>query len=118
MSKETFTIIDNRTGKQYEVPVEYSTIKANSLRQIKVDADEFGMMTYDPGYDNTASCKSRITYIDGDKGILRYRGYPIEQLGRTEHLSGGRLPAYLWRTADKDAAGGLGISDHAPHLPA
>jgi citrate synthase len=102
MSKETFTIIDNRTGKQYEVPVEYSTIKANSLRQIKVDADEFGMMTYDPGYDNTASCKSRITYIDGDKGILRYRGYPIEQLGRTEHVSGGRLPAHLWRTADKE----------------
>ncbi|HHY56038.1 MAG TPA: citrate synthase [Chloroflexi bacterium] len=80
MGKETFTIIDNRTGKQYEVPVEHSTIKAISLRQIKVDPEEFGTMTYDPGYDNTASCKSRITYIDGDKGILRYRGYPIEQL--------------------------------------
>ena len=74
MSKETFTIVDNRTGKQYEVPVEHSTIKARDLRQIKVDPDEFGTMTYDPGYDNTASCKSSITYIDGDKGILRYRG--------------------------------------------
>ncbi|MFN3334206.1 MAG: citrate/2-methylcitrate synthase, partial [Caldilinea sp.] len=80
MSKDTFTIIDNRTGKQYEIPVEHSTIKARDLRQIKVNPDEFGTMTYDPGYDNTASCKSTITYIDGDKGILRYRGYPIEQL--------------------------------------
>ncbi|HRW50136.1 MAG TPA: citrate synthase [Caldilinea sp.] len=80
MSNQSFTITDNRTGKQYEVPVEYSTIKAKDLRQIKVDPEEFGTMTYDPGYDNTASCKSAITFIDGDKGILRYRGYPIEQL--------------------------------------
>jgi citrate synthase len=80
MSKDTFTIIDNRTGKQYEIPVEHATIKARDLRQIKVNPDEFGTMIYDPGYDNTASCKSTITYIDGDKGILRYRGYPIEQL--------------------------------------
>ena len=80
MAKETFTIIDNRTGKSYELPVEYSTIRALELRQIKVDPDEFGTMTYDPGYSNTASCKSAITFIDGAKGILRYRGYPIEQL--------------------------------------
>ena len=80
MSNDTLTITDNRTGKSYDVPVDYSTIKALDLRQIKVDPDEFGMMTYDPGYGNTAACKSAITYIDGDKGILRYRGYPIEQL--------------------------------------
>ncbi|MCA9045659.1 MAG: citrate (Si)-synthase, partial [Planctomycetaceae bacterium] len=77
---ETLTITDNRTGVTYEVPIENDTIKAIDLRKIKVDPDDFGMMTYDPGYTNTASCKSRVTYIDGDKGILEYRGYPIEQL--------------------------------------
>jgi citrate synthase len=79
-AKNTLTIIDNRTGKQYEVPIENETIKAPDLRQIRVNADDFGLMTYDPAYMNTASCKSTITYIDGDKGILMYRGYPIEQL--------------------------------------
>ncbi len=77
---ETLTITDNRTGKQYEIPIQDGTIRAMDLRQIKVNADEFGMMTYDPAFMNTAACKSRITFIDGDKGILRYRGYPIEQL--------------------------------------
>ena len=77
---DTLTITDNRTGKQYEVPINDGTIRALDLRQIKVTEDEFGLMTYDPAYQNTASCKSRITFIDGDKGILRYRGYPIEQL--------------------------------------
>jgi citrate synthase len=80
VKKNTLTIVDNRTGKQYEVPIEHDTIKALDLRQIKVDPGDFGMMTYDPAFMNTASCKSRITFIDGDKGILRYRGYPIEQL--------------------------------------
>jgi citrate synthase len=78
--KDTLTIIDNRTGKQYEVPVENGTIKGVDLRQIKVSDDDFGLMSYDPAFTNTASCKSRITFIDGDRGILRYRGYPIEQL--------------------------------------
>jgi citrate synthase len=77
---ETLTITDNRTGKQYEVPIQDGTIRATDLRQIKVTPDEFGMMTYDPAFMNTAACKSRITYIDGDKGVLLYRGYPIEQL--------------------------------------
>jgi citrate synthase len=77
---ETLTITDNRTGKQYVVPIQDGTIKATDLRQIKVTPDEFGMMTYDPAFMNTANCKSRITYIDGDKGVLLYRGYPIEQL--------------------------------------
>ena len=77
---ETLTITDNRTGKRYDVPIHDGTIKATDLRQIKVTPDEFGMMTYDPAFMNTAACKSRITYIDGDNGVLLYRGYPIEQL--------------------------------------
>ncbi len=77
---DTLTITDNRTGKQYEIPITDGTIRATDLRQIKALPDEFGLMTYDPAYLNTASCRSRITYIDGDKGILLYRGYPIEQL--------------------------------------
>jgi len=80
LSKDTLTITDNRNGKAYEIPIQDGTIKATDLRQIKVAADDFGLMTYDPGFMNTASCKSRITFIDGDKGILNYRGYPIEQL--------------------------------------
>src|SRR5215217_2933900 len=80
MSQDTLTITDNRTGKQYELPIQDGTIKAMDLRQIKLSDDDFGLMTYDPAFMNTASCKSRITFIDGDKGILEYRGYPIEQL--------------------------------------
>ncbi len=80
MGKDTLTITDNRTGKSYEVPIKDGTIKAMDLRQIKASDDDFGLMTYDPAFTNTASCKSRITFIDGDKGILNYRGYPIEQL--------------------------------------
>jgi citrate synthase len=77
---DTLTITDNRTGKQYEVPIQDDTIRAMDLRQIKVQPTDFGLMTYDPALLNTASCRSRITYIDGDKGILLYRGYPIEEL--------------------------------------
>ena len=80
MSGDSLTITDNRTGKQYELPIENGTIRAMDLRQITVSEDDFGLMTYDPAFMNTASCKSRITFIDGDKGILEYRGYPIEQL--------------------------------------
>ncbi|NUN71062.1 MAG: citrate synthase [Bacteroidetes bacterium] len=80
MANETLTITDNRTGKVYELPIAHGTIHATDLRKIKVNDDDFGMMTYDPAFMNTASCKSTVTYIDGDKGILRYRGYPIEQL--------------------------------------
>jgi len=79
MAAETLTVIDNRTGKQYEIPIKNGAIKATDLFQIKVSEDE-GIVSYDPGFMNTASCQSRITYIDGDKGILRYRGYPIEQI--------------------------------------
>jgi citrate synthase len=79
MASDTLTIIDNRTGKKYDIPVQNGAIKATDLFQIKVSEDE-GLVSYDPGFMNTASCHSKITYIDGDKGILRYRGYPIEQL--------------------------------------
>src|SRR5512137_1102809 len=77
---DTLLIKDNRNGKEYTLPITNDTIKATDLRQIKIKDDDFGMMTYDPALMNTAACKSRITYIDGDKGILRYRGYPIDQL--------------------------------------
>ena len=77
---DSLTITDNRTGQTYEVPIEDGTVRAIALRDIKVDDDDFGVMSYDPAYLNTASCRSAITYIDGDRGILEYRGYPIEQL--------------------------------------
>jgi citrate synthase len=82
---ETLTITDNRTGKTYELPIADGTIKATDLRQIRTGADDFGLLTYDPAFMNTASCRSAITFIDGDKGVLEYRGYPIEQLA--EHSS-------------------------------
>src|SRR6202040_3133092 len=78
--RDSLTIIDNRTGRQYEVPIKHDTIRAIDVRPIKIDPSDFGMMSYDPSYSNTASCISKITFIDGDKGILRYRGYSIEEL--------------------------------------
>ncbi len=80
LPKDSITVTDNRTGTSYELPITDGTIKATDLRQIKVAEDDFGMMTYDPAFMNTAACRSSITFIDGDQGILRYRGYPIEQL--------------------------------------
>ena len=80
MTKDTLSVTDNRTGQTYEIPITHDTIDAMALRQIKVNPEDFGMMSYDPAFKNTASTKSTITYIDGAKGILRYRGYPIEQL--------------------------------------
>ncbi len=79
-SRETLSITDNRTGKQYELPIKNGTIRALDLRQIKTDGSDFGLMSYDPAFNNTALCNSRVTFIDGDVGILRYRGYPIEEL--------------------------------------
>src|SRR5712691_11486601 len=77
---DTLTVTDNRTGKKYDLPIQSGTIRAMDLRQIKTGPEDFGLMTYDPAFMNTANCRSAITYIDGDKGILLYRGYPIEQL--------------------------------------
>lgn len=79
-SRETLSITDNRTGRQYELPIKNETIRALDLRPMKVDKEDFGLMGYDPAFTNTASCSSKITFIDGDKGILRYRGYSIEEL--------------------------------------
>jgi citrate synthase len=80
MAANTLIVTDNRTGKQYMIPIENGAIRAADLRKIKLSEEDFGLMTYDPAFMSTASCRSRITFIDGDKGILRYRGYPIEQL--------------------------------------
>src|SRR3974390_1792315 len=80
MENETLTVTDNRTQKTYTIPLYKGTVRAMDLRQIKTGPDDFGVMSYDPAFLNTASCQSAITFIDGDKGILRYRGYPIEQL--------------------------------------
>src|SRR6058998_3601545 len=77
---DTLTVTDNRTGESYEIEITDGTVRAMDFRQIKVDDDDFGLMTYDPAFTNTASTRSAITFIDGDKGILEYRGYPIEQL--------------------------------------
>ena len=85
MSKDILTITDHRTEKTYETPVELGTIRAMDLRKIKTGPEDFGLMTYDPAFTNTVSCKSSITFIDGDKGILRYRGYDIEALA--EHCN-------------------------------
>lgn len=100
MSGESLTITDNRTGQKYELPITDNTIRANDLRQIKVNKDDFGLMTYDPSYMSTASCRSAITFIDGERGILRYRGYPIEQVAKDSSylevaylLNEGKLPS-------------------------
>ena len=125
---DTLTITDNRTGRQYEIPIVDGTIRAIDLRQIKVDPDEFGMMSYDPAYLNTASCRSRITFIDGDRGILRYRGYPIEQLAEQSTfietawlLINGELPSAseldAW-TAEVDAHALNARSPLEPHVRA
>src|SRR6478609_9448016 len=84
-TSNTLTLIDNRTATSYHVPIENGTIRAMDLRTIKTDPDDFGLMTYDPAFTNTASCRSSITFIDGERGILRYRGYPIEALA--EHCT-------------------------------
>src|SRR5258705_11094 len=79
-AREALTVTDERTGQTYELPITEGTIRASELRQIKVNEDDFGLMSYDPAFLNTASCRSAITWIDGDKGELWHRGIPIEQL--------------------------------------
>jgi citrate synthase len=100
MAKDSLSITDNRTGKTYEVPIQDGCIKTSDLRQIRVDEHDFGLMGYDPAFLNTANCKSAVTFIDGDKGILEYRGYPIEQLAEKSSylevaylLMNGELPS-------------------------
>ncbi len=87
MARDSISVTDNRTGSEYEIPIADGAIRATELRQIKVDDADFGLMSYDPAFLNTASCRSAVTFIDGDVGILRYRGYPIEQLAeRSSYL--------------------------------
>src|SRR4051795_5541598 len=111
---DTLTITDNRTGQTYEVPIEDGTVRAMALRDIKVDEDDFGLMTYDPAYTNTASCRSAITYIDGDQGILEYRGYPIEQLAApSTYLEGAYLIVHGERpTREELDEWGYGTTNH------
>src|SRR3982750_2186521 len=97
---DTLTVTDNRTGKTYELPIKDGAIRASDLKQIKTGPEDFGLVTYDPAFMNTASCRSTITYIDGDRGILEYRGYPIEQLAESSTylevaylIMNGELPA-------------------------
>src|ERR1700730_18227901 len=85
--QQTLSVTDNRTGKAYELPIEDGKVRALDLRQIKTDAEDFGLMAYDPAYTNTASCRSAITFIDGEAGVLQHRGYPNEQLSeRSSYL--------------------------------
>src|ERR1700691_2612793 len=80
---DTLRVTDSRTGRSYELSIVDGAIRAADLRQVKTSDDDFGLMSYDPAFMNTASCKSKITFIDGDKGILNYRGYPIDQLAQS-----------------------------------
>src|SRR6187455_2442981 len=114
MAQDSLSIVDNRTGAKYELPIQNGTIRAMDLRKIKTSEADFGLMTYDPAYMNTAVCRSRITYIDGDRGILHYRGYPIEELAEESNylevaylLIFGELP-----TPDEYL---VDLPDHAPH---
>ncbi len=114
MANETITIVDNRTNQTYTLPIYRGTIRAMDLRQIKTGPDDFGLMTYDPAYMNTAACHSAVTFLDGEHGILRYRGYPIEQLA--EHCTFLEV-AYLlliWRVAELDRSGLLEPGNHGP----
>jgi citrate synthase len=106
---DSLTVTDNRTGRTYEIPITDETIRATELRNIKVNDDDFGLMTYDPAFMATASCRSAITYIDGDKGILEYRGYPIEQLAeKSSYLE----VAYLLIHGELPTASQLAEWDH------
>jgi citrate synthase len=106
---DSLTVIDNRTGRTYEIPIQDETIRATELRNIKVNDDDFGLMTYDPAFMATASCRSAITYIDGDKGILEYRGYPIDQLAeKSSYLE----VAYLLIHGELPTASQLAEWDH------
>ena len=104
-SADMVSLIDKRTKVEYEIPIENDTISAMALRQIKVNEDDFGMMSYDPAFKNTASTKSTITYLDGEGGVLRYRGYPIEQLAKKSTFLETALPDPLRRAAHQGAAG-------------
>ena len=112
----SLSVTDNRTGESYDVAITDGTVKAMDFRQIKVSEDDFGLMSYDPAFTNTASCRSSITYIDGEAGILQHRGIPIEQLCEQVQLPRGGVLPRLRRAADEAAARALGVRRHPPHV--
>ena len=118
MPSETLTITDNRTGHQYTLPIVDGTIRAPDLRQITAAEGDGGLMSYDPAFLNTASCRSAITFIDGDRGILRYRGYPIEQVAEEATLPRDGLPAAGGRAPHLRAARQVGGGRPQPHVRA
>ena len=116
--RETLTVTDNRTGENYEIEIKDGTVRAMDLRQIKVDEDDFGLMTYDPAFTNTASCRSSITYIDGDAGHPRVPRLSDRAAGGALDVPRGRLPARQRRAADPGRARRVDARDHHPHVRA
>ena len=116
MPEDTLTVTDNRTGETYEMPITDGTVKAMDFRQMKVDEDDFGLMTYDPAFTNTASCRSEITYIDGEAGMLEHRGYPDRAAVRALDLPRGGLPAGARRAADQGRSSTTGCT-RSPTTP-
>ena len=115
-ANETLSVTDNRTGESYDVEIEDGTVKAMDFRQIKLAEDDFGLMTYDPAFTNTASVRSSVCYIDGEAGVLEYRGYPIEELcERASYLEVAYLLIY-GALPDAGPARRVGVRDHPPHL--
>ena len=115
---ETLTITDNRTGRSFETQIEDGAIRATALREAKLTEEDFGLMSYDPAFLNTASVRSAITFIDGDRGILRYRGYPIEQLAeQSTYLETAYLLLFGELPTNAELAALVG-RDHPPHVPA
>ena len=117
-ASDTLSVTDNRTGKTYEIPIEDGTIRAPALREIKVDEDDFGLMTYDPAFMNTASCRSAITYLDGDARRARVPRLPDRAAGRAVDLPRGRLPADPRRAADAGRARRVDAPGDDPHVRA
>ena len=116
MAKDTLSVTDNRTGKSYEIPIEEgNVIRATALREIKTSPEDFGMMSYDPALVNTASCKSRVTFIDGDKGILHYRGYPIEELAEKSNYLEVAYLIVKGELPDRNHFANLGAQHQDPH---
>ena len=113
---DSLTVTDNRTGTTYELPITDGTVRAMDLRQIKVDEGEFGMMAYDPAFTNTASCRSAITFIDGEAGILEHRGYSIEQLCERSTFLEVAYLLIFGELPTAAAARALGLRHHPPHL--
>ena len=105
MATQTLSITDNRTGASYQIPIEEGAIRASALRQIKVDEDDFGLMSYDPAFLDTASVRSATTFIDGGRGILRYRGYPTRAARGGEQLPGDGIPRLFGERPGRDALG-------------